>query len=172
MKAVPPAMFLRQEEGGARPWVGASERWGDCALWQPSHFNHCASCSVAMRPPGGRVGRHPDWSPGRDSGASVARNGFPAQWAWRGQRGTFQRRILWAGPRPARENTAVSRKRQDQNAGLIRLPKTRPSCDERGLSEPVPVAPPKTGEDIFDTHPCWRGEGLLRCVSRSRPAHP
>ena len=51
-----------------RQWrrVGASERRVHGALCLPSSSSRCAICYVAMRPPGGRVGRGPGWSPGRD----------------------------------------------------------------------------------------------------------
>ena len=67
----------RGAEGRARPWVGALPGRGCGALWQPGPSERCAMSDGAMRPPGGRVGRGPGWSPGPETVGSAARNRFP-----------------------------------------------------------------------------------------------
>jgi hypothetical protein len=73
-----PARRSRRQGTRPTPGRGALERRGYGASCQPSPSDGCAPCNVAMRPPVGRVGRGPGWSPGpRLVGACRGTDRFP-----------------------------------------------------------------------------------------------
>ncbi len=115
-----------------------------------------------MRPPGGRVGRGPGWSPGPEPVGSVARNGFPVvENRWRRD---FFRSLL--GPAP-RANAQIPARSMDVMTAPAACTKTIPMADKLAL----PTAMPGVVQ-VIETHMAFVFLTADRALKLKKPVRP